>query len=87
MNFGVLIPLRLAAAAMLRLVAAGIRSDVGETLVELMRYKCSAYHTTSTTVMGYSVIEPPRRRNRTQMVRMKVRMTQTLADVAECIFR
>ena len=56
MNFGVLIPLRLAAAAMLRLVAAGIRSDVGETLVELMRYKCSAIHSTSTIVISLSVV-------------------------------
>jgi hypothetical protein len=56
MNFGVLIPLRFAAAAMLRLVAAGIRSDVGETLVELMRYKCSANHFTSTIVVSSSVV-------------------------------
>jgi hypothetical protein len=73
----------LAAAAMLRLVAAGIRSDVGETLVELMRYKCSADHTASTTVMGYSVIEPHRRCNRTQMVRMRVRMTHMIANDAD----
>ena len=63
MNFGVLIPLRLAAAAMLRLVAAGIRSDVGETLVELMRYKCSADNAASTTVMSFSVVEPAARRD------------------------
>jgi hypothetical protein len=50
MNFVVLMPLRLAAAAMLRLVAAGIRSDVGETLVKLMRYKCSAFYNLSISV-------------------------------------
>jgi len=63
MNFGVLIPIRLAAAAILRLVADGIRSDVGETLVELMRYKCSADHAASTTVMSFSVVEPAARRD------------------------
>jgi hypothetical protein len=43
-------PRRLAAAAMLRLVAAGIRRDVGETLVELMRYKCSAFYNQSSFI-------------------------------------
>src|ERR1022692_498882 len=49
-NLGVLMPRRLAAAAMLRLVAAGIRRDVGETLVKLMRYKCSAFSSQSSFI-------------------------------------
>jgi len=66
MNFGVLIPIRLAAAAILRLVADGIRSDVGETLVELMRYKCSADHSRSTFAISLSADEPTSQRDRSQ---------------------
>lgn len=73
-NFGVLMPRRLAAAAMLRLVAAGIRREVGEILVELTRYKCSAISIQSSFIGCITNKNPTC--NAHFQVRMRVRMTQ-----------
>jgi len=77
MNFGVLMPLRLAAAAMPRLVAAGIRSDAGEVLVGLMRYKCSAFCNQPSSIGCIATKNPTC--NAPNQVRMRVGITQTIA--------
>lgn len=70
MNFCVLIPRRLAAAAIVRLVAAGIRTEVGEGVAEAMSYNCSSLNGSSNaehekhlprtySIPGFAPVTPP----------------------------
>lgn len=66
---------------MLRLAAAGIRRDVGETLVELKRYKCSAFcHQSS--FAGCVTTKNPACKAPVQG-RMRVRTTHMIGDDAD----
>src|ERR1022692_3843432 len=94
-NLGVLMPRRLAAAAMLRLVAAGIRRDVGccawwrleseGTSEKLWSNSCATNVAHSLVSQVSSDASPPRTRRAMPLVqvRMGVRMTQTIANDAD----
>jgi hypothetical protein len=77
-------PLRFAAAAILRLVAAGILREVGELLVESMRYICSAF---IVSVKFGRFFPLGSFHNGDHIYTPKVRMTQSSRDDVDCTTR